>query len=65
MKTLKDLGLSILNATLMLAIILDRLTQAMSQPKGRPGKMWSQGPVGLIRRIFGHAEGRNNTQKTA
>lgn len=62
-----DIGLATVGGLgiVMLAIILDRLTQAMSQPKGRPGKMWSQGPVGLIRRIFGHAEGRINTQKTA
>ena len=37
----------------ILAIVLDRFTQALSQQKRRPGQIWLQGPVGLARRFLG------------
>jgi glycine betaine/proline transport system permease protein len=46
-----DVGLAAVGGLgiVMLAIVLDRLTQALCTPKRRPGSIWSQGPVGLLR----------------
>ena len=49
-----DVGLAAVGGLgiVMLAVILDRLTQTLSQPKRRPGAFWAQGPVGLLRNQF-------------
>ena len=46
-----DVGLAAVGGLgiVMLAVVLDRLTQALCTPKRRPGAIWSQGPVGLLR----------------
>ncbi|MER9594074.1 ABC transporter permease subunit [Mesorhizobium sp. M0244] len=35
-----------------LAIVLDRLTQALAKPRRRPGEIWDHGPVAALKRIF-------------
>ncbi len=49
-----DVGLAAVGGLgiVMLAIVLDRLTQTLSMPKRRPGALWDQGPVGFLRGQF-------------
>ncbi|WP_352973110.1 hypothetical protein [Mesorhizobium sp. M1334] len=35
-----------------LAIVLDRLTQALARPRRRPGEIWDHGPVAAFKRIL-------------
>ncbi|MDX8442428.1 ABC transporter permease [Mesorhizobium australafricanum] len=35
-----------------LAIILDRITQALAQPRKRPAEIWAQGPVATVGRVL-------------
>ncbi|MES0174017.1 ABC transporter permease subunit [Mesorhizobium sp. M0006] len=35
-----------------LAIVLDRLTQALAKPRRRPGEIWDHGPVAALKRIL-------------
>lgn len=46
-----DVGLAAVGGLgiVMLAIILDRMTQVLSQGRRRPGEIWERGPVGYIR----------------
>ena len=50
-----DVGLAAVGGLgiVMLAVVLDRLTQALSQPKRKPGAIWDQGPLGLARSYLG------------
>lgn len=50
-----DMGLATVGGIgiVMLAIVLDRLTQSMSSRRGRRGDFWRQGPIGLVRRLAG------------
>ncbi|OBP77895.1 glycine/betaine ABC transporter permease [Mesorhizobium loti] len=46
-----DVGLASIGGLgiVALAIILDRITQALAQPRKRPGEIWAHGPVAAIR----------------
>jgi len=48
-----DVGLAAVGGLgiVMLAVILDRLTQTLSSTRRRPGAMLQQGPIGLVRRL--------------
>ncbi|WP_287378464.1 ABC transporter permease subunit [Mesorhizobium sp.] len=48
-----DVGLATVGGLgiVMLAIVLDRLTHSLSTQKRRPGEIWLQGPVGLVRSL--------------
>jgi glycine betaine/proline transport system permease protein len=50
-----DVGLAAVGGLgiVMLAIILDRMTQVLSESRRRPGAIWGQGPVGFVRRHLG------------
>jgi glycine betaine/proline transport system permease protein len=50
-----DVGLAAVGGLgiVMLAVVLDRLTQSLSQPRRKPGEIWSQGPIGLARAYLG------------
>src|SRR5262249_6124586 len=47
-----DIGLATVGGLgiVILAIVLDRLTQSMARRTGRPGELWQRGPIGLARR---------------
>jgi glycine betaine/proline transport system permease protein len=49
-----DVGLAAVGGLgiVMLAVVLDRLTQSLSSPRRRPGAILQQGPVGLVRRLL-------------
>ena len=56
-----DMGLATVGGLgiVILAIVLDRLTQALSQPQ-RHGQPWHQrGPIGLVMRLFSSARRRS------
>lgn len=46
-----DVGLASIGGLgiVALAITLDRITQALAQPRGRPGEIWAHGPAAAIR----------------
>jgi glycine betaine/proline transport system permease protein len=49
-----DIGLATVGGLgiVILAIVLDRLTQSMTRRTGRPGELWQRGPIGLVRRCI-------------
>ena len=49
-----DVGLATVGGLgiVVLAIVLDRFTHALSAQKRRPGELWRQGPVGLLRKLI-------------
>ncbi|MXY38821.1 MAG: ABC transporter permease subunit [Rhodospirillaceae bacterium] len=55
-----DVGLATVGGIgiVMLAIVLDRMTQARSGVRRRPGDFWQQGPVGLVLRATGRSSVR-------
>jgi glycine betaine/proline transport system permease protein len=50
-----DVGLAAVGGlgVVMLAIILDRMTQVLSETRRRPGSLWERGPIGFVRRHLG------------
>ena len=52
-----DVGLAAIGGLgiVMLAVVLDRMTQTLSEPKRKPGETWAQGPIGFLR---GHVKSR-------
>ncbi|AZO03844.1 ABC transporter permease subunit [Mesorhizobium sp. M2A.F.Ca.ET.043.02.1.1] len=53
-----DVGLATVGGLgiVALAIVLDRLTHALATQKRRPGELWHQGPVGLVRALTGNKQ---------
>ncbi len=49
-----DVGLAAVGGLgiVMLAIVLDRITQSFSVPKRTPGAVWHGGPIGLVRNAY-------------
>jgi len=52
-----DIGLATVGGIgiVVLAIVLDRLTQSMTRRARRPGEIWQRGPIGLVRRCMAKA----------
>ena len=59
-----DVGLATVGGLgiVVLAIVLDRFTQALSVQKRRPGEVWRQGPIGLIRSLAGRHQSREHAR---
>src|SRR5262245_36880494 len=54
-----DIGLAAVGGLgiVVLAIVLDRITQELSRPRRRPGEIWSYGPVSWVRKLYRGALG--------
>jgi glycine betaine/proline transport system permease protein len=61
-----DIGLATVGGLgiVILAIVLDRLTQSMARRSGRPGEQWQKGPIGLVRRCFAKARRMTSAQQS-
>lgn len=61
-----DVGLATVGGLgiVILAIVLDRMTQAMARRTGRPGELWQRGPIGLVRRCIAKARRMSSAQES-